>query len=59
MAGDRLQIDVRQIVGDTLPGEALLGDGAGSPFAEAMRAALPSVEALTEDVERHYKRTLE
>jgi hypothetical protein len=39
--------------------EVALGDGGGSPFAEAMRAAMDSVEALTREVESNYKRELE
>ena len=38
--------------------ELALGEG-GSPFAEAMRAGMSSVDALTDDVERHYKRPLD
>ncbi len=39
--------------------EQALGEGAGSPFAAALRAAAPAVEELTEDVERNYKLPLE
>ena len=35
--------------------EQALGDDGGSPFAEAMKSAILSVEALTGDVERNYK----
>lgn len=38
--------------------ELALGEG-GSPFAEAMRAGMSSVDALTDDVERNYKRPLD
>ena len=38
--------------------EQALGEGGGSPFAEAMKGAIASVEALAADVERHYKRDL-
>jgi hypothetical protein len=38
--------------------EQALGDGGGSPFAESMRAAVASVEALTHEVEGNYKREL-
>jgi hypothetical protein len=38
--------------------EVALGDGGGSPFAEAMRVAFASVEALTHDVESNYKTDL-
>jgi hypothetical protein len=37
--------------------EVALGGG-GSPFAEAMKAAIDSAEALQQDVERNYKREL-
>jgi hypothetical protein len=37
--------------------EQALGERA-SPFAEAMKAALPAVEALADDVEANYKREL-
>jgi hypothetical protein len=37
--------------------ERALGEG-GSPFGEAMKAAMASVEALTGDVERNYKLAL-
>jgi hypothetical protein len=37
--------------------ELALGEG-GSPFAEAMRAGMSSVDALTDDVEENYKRPL-
>jgi len=39
--------------------EQALGEGAGSPFAAALRSAAPAVEELTEDVERNYKIPLE
>jgi hypothetical protein len=39
--------------------EVALGEGGGSPFAEAMKAAMGSVEALTDDVERNYKLVLD
>jgi hypothetical protein len=38
--------------------EAALGEG-GSPFAEAMKAGIGSVEALTEEVEANYKLDLD
>jgi hypothetical protein len=38
--------------------EHALGEDGGSPFAEAMKAAITSVEAMTADVERNYKREL-
>lgn len=38
--------------------EQALGDGGSSPFAEAMKTALPSVEVLVSEVESNYKRTL-
>jgi hypothetical protein len=38
--------------------EAALGADAASPFAEAMKGAMSSIESLTADVERHYKREL-
>jgi hypothetical protein len=38
--------------------ERALGAGGASPFAEAMKAAMPSVDSLTDDVERGYKRPL-
>jgi hypothetical protein len=39
--------------------EQTLGESGVSPFAEALRAAAPAVEGLTEDVERKYKIPLE
>jgi hypothetical protein len=39
--------------------EQALGESGVSPFAEALRAAAPAVEELTEDVERKYKIPLE
>jgi hypothetical protein len=39
--------------------EVALGEGGGSPFAEAMKAAMLSIDALTDDVERKYKRGLQ
>ena len=38
--------------------ERALGEDAGSPFAAAMRQALPAVDELTAEVERHYKTEL-
>jgi hypothetical protein len=38
--------------------EEALDDRGGSPFAEAMRQAMATVEALRKDVEAHYKRDL-
>jgi hypothetical protein len=38
--------------------ERALGDGHASPFAEAMKRSLGSVEELTNDVEANYKRPL-
>jgi hypothetical protein len=38
--------------------EQALGDYGRSPFAEAMQAALPAVEALTQEVEAAYKKEL-
>jgi hypothetical protein len=38
--------------------EEALGEGPGSPFVEAMKAATPTVDALVRDVEAHYKRPL-
>ena len=38
--------------------ELALGEGGGSPFAEAMKGAVHSVESLTKDVEANYKRRL-
>ena len=35
--------------------ELALGQGTGSPFAEAMKTALAAVEALTQEIERGYK----
>jgi hypothetical protein len=35
--------------------ESALGDGAGSPFAEAMKSAMGAVESLTEEIEQTYK----
>jgi hypothetical protein len=37
--------------------ETALGEG-GSPFAEAMKAAMTTIDAVTADVERNYKREL-
>lgn len=37
--------------------EVALGNG-GSPFAEAMKVATTTIDALTQDVERNYKRSL-
>ena len=39
--------------------EHALGDGAASPFAESMKAAMGSVEVLVSEVETTYKRPLE
>ena len=39
--------------------EEALGPTSGSPFAEAMRSGLGTVEELTHDVESHYKRPLD
>jgi hypothetical protein len=39
--------------------EEALGDSAGSPFAEAMKQGLPTVEELAHDVESNYKLPLE
>jgi hypothetical protein len=39
--------------------EQTLGESGASPFADALRAAAPAVEGLTEDVERKYKIPLE
>ena len=39
--------------------EETLGDGAGSPFALAMRAALSTVDELAAEVERTYRADLE
>ena len=36
--------------------EQALGDAGGSPFAEAMKAGMDSVDEFVRDVERHYKR---
>lgn len=38
--------------------ENALSAAGASPFAEAMKSAMTSVEALTADVEKHYKRAL-
>lgn len=38
--------------------ESVLGEDGGSPFAAAMHAGMGSVEALTEEVERGYRRDL-
>jgi len=38
--------------------EQALADEPASPFAEAMKAAMASIEALTAEVERNYKREL-
>jgi hypothetical protein len=38
--------------------EQALGGNGGSPFAEAMRQALPTVDELAAEVERSYKREL-
>jgi hypothetical protein len=38
--------------------EQALDDRGGSPFADAMRQAMATVEALRRDVESHYKRDL-
>ena len=38
--------------------EEALGEGPGSPFVEAMKAATTTVDALVRDVEAHYKRPL-
>jgi len=38
--------------------EVALGEGGGSPFAEAMKAAMLTIDALNDDVERNYKRSL-
>ena len=38
--------------------EVALGEGGGSPFAAAMKAAMLTIDALTDDVERNYKRSL-
>jgi hypothetical protein len=35
--------------------EQALGDGASSPFAEAMRVSVPAVESLADEVEKNYK----
>src|SRR6266511_2837363 len=44
------------VLGDaTLRLEQALGDSAGSPFAEAMRQGLATVEELAHDVESSYK----
>lgn len=39
--------------------EQALGPGAGSPFAEAMKQGMASVEELTHDVESSYRRPLD
>jgi hypothetical protein len=39
--------------------EEALGEGPGSPFVEAMKAATGTVDALVRDVEAHYKRPLQ
>jgi hypothetical protein len=39
--------------------EQALGPSAGSPFAEAMKQGMASVEELTHDVELNYKRPLD
>ena len=39
--------------------ERALGDDAGSPFAVAMKLAIPAVDELTAEVERNYKGSLE
>lgn len=44
--------------GATLRLERALGDGGSSPFAEAMKAATSSVEALAREVEAGYKRSI-
>jgi hypothetical protein len=38
--------------------EAALGDSGGSPFASMMQSAVGTVEELTADIERNYKRPL-
>lgn len=38
--------------------ERTLGEFTGSPFAQAMKSALPAAEELAREVEQHYKRTL-
>jgi hypothetical protein len=38
--------------------ERALGEDGGSPFAQAMKHAVGSVESLADDVERNYKREL-
>ncbi len=38
--------------------ESALGETGGSPFADAMQAAAPAVQALAGDVEANYKRPL-
>jgi hypothetical protein len=38
--------------------EQALGEMHASPFAEAMKQAVPTVEALTRDIEAHYKHQL-
>ena len=49
---ERVGAAVRQL-------EQALGEGGGSPFAEAMKLALGAVEALADEVEAHYRRPLE
>jgi hypothetical protein len=39
--------------------EEALGEGPGSPFVEAMKAATGTVDALVRDVEARYKRPLQ
>ena len=39
--------------------ELTLGDPAASPFAEAMKQAVPTVDAVASDVEANYKRQLQ
>jgi hypothetical protein len=39
--------------------ELALGDPGSSPFAEAMKAGMGSVEEFSADVESHYKRPLD
>jgi hypothetical protein len=38
--------------------EEALGQGAGSPFADAMKQGMPAVDELVRDVEAHYRATL-